>query len=154
MSLRGASPTVSLALRWSERRLVREEIYYTVWFNTRFLKAVRCLNRGKPRGIKPDFRIKLQQITLKTQALNPEGKPKFRLMEHLAKNLPGLILAEQEFPVVDLGLDFVPHTLLEFSQLSHINNRGLTRRFASIGPGKNDKKQGKRVSTAKLYCRR
>jgi hypothetical protein len=33
MSLRGASPAVSLALRWLERRLVREEIYYTVWFN-------------------------------------------------------------------------------------------------------------------------
>jgi CRISPR-associated protein Cas2 len=40
-----------------DRRLVREEIYYTVWFNTKILKAIRCLNRGKPRGIKPDFRI-------------------------------------------------------------------------------------------------
>jgi hypothetical protein len=40
-------------------------------------------------------------ITLKTQALNLEGKPEFRLMEHLLKNLPGLIHAEQGFPVVD-----------------------------------------------------
>jgi hypothetical protein len=61
--------------------------------------------------LRPD--IKLQQITLKTQALNFEGKPAFRLMEHLFKNLPGRILAEQEFPVVNLGADFVPDTLLE-----------------------------------------
>jgi hypothetical protein len=60
---------------------------------------------------RPD--IKPEQITLKTQALNIEGKPKFRLMEHLLKNLPGRILAEQGFPVVDLGADLVPHTLLE-----------------------------------------
>jgi hypothetical protein len=73
------------------------------------------LNRGKPRSIKPDFRIKLEQITLKTQALNLEGKPKFRFMEHPLKNLPGLIHAEQQFPVVDLGANFVPHTLFEFS---------------------------------------
>jgi hypothetical protein len=97
------SPAVSLALRWLERRLVREEIadlwsdytlprelasgflglisplgrqleerfmrrYTAVRNCTRFLKAVRCLNRGKrePKvrrtfgsgGIKPDFRIK------------------------------------------------------------------------------------------------
>jgi hypothetical protein len=25
---------------------------------TKFLQALLCLNRGKPRGIKPDFRIK------------------------------------------------------------------------------------------------
>jgi hypothetical protein len=95
--------------------------------------------------LEPIFRldIKREQIALKTQALNLEGKPKFRLVEHLLKNLPGRILAKQGFPVVDLGADFVPHTLLEFSQLSHINNRGLTRRFASIGPQKNYKKQEK-----------
>jgi REP element-mobilizing transposase RayT len=55
-----------------DRRLVREEIYYTVWFNTKFLKAVRCLNRGKrePKvrrtfgsgGIKPDFRINNREL--------------------------------------------------------------------------------------------
>jgi hypothetical protein len=84
--------------------------------------------------LRPD--IKLQQITLKTQSLNLKGKPVFRLMEHPVKNLPGRILAEQGFPVVYLGLDFVPNTLLEYSQLSHINNRGLTRRFASIGSQK------------------
>jgi hypothetical protein len=77
---------------------------------TRFLKAVRCLNRGKrePKvrrtfgsgGIKPDFRIKPEQIALKTQSLNLEYKPKFRLMEHPEENLPGLILAEQRFPFV------------------------------------------------------
>jgi hypothetical protein len=46
MSLRGASSdlwsvAVSLALRWSERRLVREEIYYTVWFNQPVGLAIR-----------------------------------------------------------------------------------------------------------------
>jgi hypothetical protein len=90
---------------------------------------------------RPD--IKREQIALKTQSLNLEGKPEFRLMEHLLKNFPGLIHAEQEFPVVDLGADFVPNTLLEYSQLSHINNRGLTRRFALIGPQKNYKGAGR-----------
>jgi hypothetical protein len=37
----------------------------------------------------------------------------FRLTEYLLKNLPGRIHAEQEFPVVDAGADFVPDTLLE-----------------------------------------
>jgi hypothetical protein len=63
--------------------------------------------------LRPD--IKLQQITFKTQSLNLEGKPKFRLVEHLLKNLPGLFFLEQEFPVVNLGADFVPHTLLEYT---------------------------------------
>jgi hypothetical protein len=69
------------------------------------------------RKFQPVFRpdIKRKQITLKTQALNLEGKPAFRLKEHLFKNLPGRILAEQGFPVVDLGADFVPNTLLEYS---------------------------------------
>jgi len=35
MSLRGASPSVSLALTSSGAGLVRKEIYYTVWFNTK-----------------------------------------------------------------------------------------------------------------------
>jgi hypothetical protein len=99
-------------------------------------------NLGKLQAI---FRldIKLEQITLITQALNLEDKAKFRLMEHLLKNLPGLILAEQGFPVVDLGVDFVPHTLLEYSWFSHINiYMGLSRRFASIGPAKKAKKGG------------
>jgi hypothetical protein len=63
--------------------------------------------------LRPD--IKREQIALKTPPPNLEGKPKFRLMEHLFKNLPGRILAEQGFPVVDLGADFVPYTLLEYT---------------------------------------
>jgi hypothetical protein len=63
--------------------------------------------------LRPD--IEPEQITFKSQSLNLEGKPEFRFMEHLLKNLPGRILAEQGFPVVDLGVDFVPHTLLEYS---------------------------------------
>jgi hypothetical protein len=63
--------------------------------------------------LRPD--IKPEQITFKTQSPNLKGKPVFRLTEYLFKNLPGRILAEQGFPVVYLGLDFVPHTLLEYS---------------------------------------
>jgi hypothetical protein len=58
MSLRAASRAVSQALCCFERRLDRKEIYYTVWFNAKFLKALHCLSRGKPRGIKPDSRIR------------------------------------------------------------------------------------------------
>jgi hypothetical protein len=67
------------------------------------------------RQFQPVFRpdIKPEQITLKTQSPNLEGKPDFRLMEHPAKNRPGLFSPEQWFPVVDAGADFVPHTLLE-----------------------------------------
>jgi hypothetical protein len=65
--------------------------------------------------LQPVFRldIKREQIALKAPPLNLEDKPKSRLTEYLLKNLPGRILAEQGFPVVDLGADFVPHTLLE-----------------------------------------
>jgi hypothetical protein len=57
--------------------------------------------------------IKREPIVFKTQAANLEDKPKFRFMEHPGENRPGLILSEQWFPIVDLGTDFVPDTLLE-----------------------------------------
>jgi hypothetical protein len=69
------------------------------------------------RELQPVFRldIKRKQIALKTPSPNLEDKPQLRFPKHLVKNLPGLLLLEQRFPVVDLGADFVPHTLLEFS---------------------------------------
>jgi hypothetical protein len=56
-----------------------------------------------------------QLIILKTQAANLKDKPKFRLTEHPVENIPNLLFPEQRFPIVDLGADFVPNTLLEYS---------------------------------------
>jgi hypothetical protein len=70
MSLRAASRAVSQTLHYFERRLDRMEIYYTVWFNAKFLKAIHCLSCGKPQGIKPDSRIKSQDDE------PPRGKPR------------------------------------------------------------------------------
>jgi hypothetical protein len=36
-------------------------------------------------------------------------------MEHPEENIPDFRDEEQRFPVVNLGVDFVPHTLLEYS---------------------------------------
>jgi hypothetical protein len=67
--------------------------------------------------LQPILRLdeKRQPIILKTQAANIEDEPKFRLMKHPVENLPDFRLPEQRFPVVDLGADFVPDTLLEYS---------------------------------------
>jgi hypothetical protein len=67
--------------------------------------------------LEPIFRpdIKRKQIALKAPPANLEDKPKSCLMEYLVEDLPGRILAEQWFPVVDLGVDLIPHTLFEFS---------------------------------------
>jgi hypothetical protein len=59
--------------------------------------------------------IKREQIALKTPPANLEDKPELRFPKHLVKNLPGRILAKQGFPVVDLGADFVPYTLFEYT---------------------------------------
>jgi hypothetical protein len=69
------------------------------------------------RKLQPVFRldIKREQIALKSQSLNLEGKSLLRFPKHLVKNLPGRIFAKQGFPVVDLGADFVPHTLFEYT---------------------------------------
>jgi hypothetical protein len=67
---------------------------------------------GKLQAVRrPD--VKRKPIVLKTQAAKLEDKALFRLMEHPDENRPGLIPSEQRFPVVDLGTDFVPDTLLE-----------------------------------------
>jgi hypothetical protein len=57
--------------------------------------------------------VKRKHIILKTQMANLKDKPKFRLMEHLVEKRPDFRPPEQRFPVVDLGVDFVPDTLLE-----------------------------------------
>jgi hypothetical protein len=59
--------------------------------------------------------VKRKQIAFKAQATNLEDKPKLCLMKHPAKNIPDFRLQEQGFPGVDLGADFVPDTLLEYS---------------------------------------
>jgi hypothetical protein len=61
------------------------------------------------------FDVKRKPIILKTRGANLEDKPLFRLMEHPGENCPDFRPAEQWFPVVDLGANFVPDTLLEFS---------------------------------------
>jgi hypothetical protein len=67
--------------------------------------------------LEPVFRldIKREQIALKAPPPNLEDEPKSRLIKHPVKNLPGRILTEQGFPIVDLGADLVPYTLLEYS---------------------------------------
>jgi hypothetical protein len=57
--------------------------------------------------------VKRKPVILKTQMANLEDKPKFRLMEHPVEKRPDFRPPEQRFPVVDLGADFVPDTLLE-----------------------------------------
>jgi hypothetical protein len=57
--------------------------------------------------------IKRKPIIFKTQATNLEDKPALRFPKHLSENRSGLRPAEQWFPVVDAGADFVPDTLLE-----------------------------------------
>jgi hypothetical protein len=65
---------------------------------------------GKFQSIlRPD--IKREPVTLKTQGANLEDKPMFRLIKHLVEKRPDFGPAEQRFPVVDLGADFVPDTL-------------------------------------------
>jgi hypothetical protein len=66
---------------------------------------------------KPIFRldIKRKPVILKARGADLEDKPMFRLMEHPVENHPDFRDAEQWFPVVDLGADFVPDTLSEFS---------------------------------------
>jgi hypothetical protein len=56
--------------------------------------------------------VKRKPIIFKTQATNFEDKPALRFPKHLSENRPGLRPAEQRFPVVDAGADFVPDTLL------------------------------------------
>jgi hypothetical protein len=63
----------------------------------------------------PRLDVKRKPVTLKTQGTNLEDEPMFRFMEHPVENRPDFRPAKQRFPVVDLGADFVPDTLLEFS---------------------------------------
>jgi hypothetical protein len=67
---------------------------------------------GKLKRI-PGLDVKREPVILKTQRTNLEDKPKFRLMEHPVEKRPDFGPAEQWFPVVDLGADFAPDTLLE-----------------------------------------
>jgi hypothetical protein len=58
-------------------------------------------------------------------------------MEHPEEKLPDFRDEEQRFPVVDLGADFVPHALLEYSWFSHINIYEIDSPFCFNQPGKN-----------------
>jgi hypothetical protein len=59
--------------------------------------------------------VKNKPVIFKAQIADLEDKPMFRLMEHPVENHPDFRPPEQRFPVVDLGADFVPDTLLEYS---------------------------------------
>jgi hypothetical protein len=76
----------------------------------RLLYPLHYLRKLQP-VLRPD--VKRKPVTFKTQAADLEYKPKFRLMEYPEENVPGFRDEEQRFPVVDLGADFVPNTLLE-----------------------------------------
>jgi hypothetical protein len=45
-----------------------------VWFNTKFFWALHCLNRGKPRGIKPELPNKLNLSESQIKAMLEKGK--------------------------------------------------------------------------------
>jgi hypothetical protein len=59
--------------------------------------------------------IKRKPIILKAQMANLKDKPMFRFVEHPGEKRPDFGPAEQRFPVVNLGADFIPDTLLEYS---------------------------------------
>jgi hypothetical protein len=69
------------------------------------------------RQLKPVFRldIKHKPVLLDPQTANRETKPKHGLLEHPGENGQGFGAAEEGFPVVDTGTDFVPHILSEFT---------------------------------------
>jgi hypothetical protein len=81
-------------------------------FRKRLLQPLHDSGKFQP-VLRPD--IKPQLILFKTQAANLKDKPKFGLVKHPVENRPDLTFLEQGFPVVDLGADFIPHTLLEYS---------------------------------------
>jgi hypothetical protein len=58
--------------------------------------------------------IKGQPVVGKPQPANREDKPKGGLTEHPVKQGQGMTPAEQGFPVVDPGTDFVPHPLFQY----------------------------------------
>jgi hypothetical protein len=58
-SPRGKPRVIRNKEQFPDRRLVRKKIYYTIRFNAKFPKALRCSRRGKlepkvRRGIKPE----------------------------------------------------------------------------------------------------
>jgi hypothetical protein len=59
--------------------------------------------------------VERQPIVYNMQPANLKGKPKRGLLEHPGKQGHGLTPAEQGFPVVDLGTDFVPHPLFQYT---------------------------------------
>jgi hypothetical protein len=63
----------------------------------------------------PGLDVKRKPVILKTQMADLEDKPMFRLMKYPVENRPDFRPLEQWFPIVNLGADFVPDTLLEFS---------------------------------------
>jgi hypothetical protein len=87
------------------------------------------------------FNVKRQPVIRKTQPANLENKPEFRLPEYPGEQYQGFIgdrprsagpQAEQRFPVVDAGMDFVTHPLFEYTQRSHGYYMRLIRRFALV----------------------
>jgi hypothetical protein len=90
----------------------------------------------------PGLDVKRKPIILKAQRANLEDKPMFRLTEHPGEKRPDFGPAEQRFPVVDLGADFVPDTLLKYSWFSHINIYGIDSAFCFNQAEKNQKKGG------------
>jgi hypothetical protein len=63
--------------------------------------------------LRPD--VKGKPVILKLQPPDLEHEPKFRLSKHGGKDGQGLIPAEQGFPVIDTGTDFVPNSLCEYT---------------------------------------
>jgi hypothetical protein len=57
--------------------------------------------------------IKLKPIIPKTQPPNLENKAHSRLMEDLCKHPQCPMAAEEGFPIVDTGMDFIPYPLFE-----------------------------------------
>jgi hypothetical protein len=69
------------------------------------------------RQFQPVLRLDLkrQPVVLKAQVPNREGKAKHCLTEHLREDRRGIGAAEEGFPVVDTGTDFVPYALSKYT---------------------------------------
>jgi hypothetical protein len=59
--------------------------------------------------------VKRKPVILKMQMANPEDEPKHGLAEDLFEDPQRPVAAEEGFPVIDAGADFVPHSLSKYT---------------------------------------
>jgi hypothetical protein len=88
--------------------------------------------------------VERQPLFLKPEPPKLEGEELPRLAKRSTEDRYRLPSPKQRLTIVDRCPHFIPSILNQKPIFSHMNiNMGLTRRFASIGQKKSDKKQGK-----------